>query len=850
MLARFDHIQMGSLGGHCPTFGDSDPMGVTKLFSNIYRGLDPILQGMVVTYNPTTHTAQVLIMTANSVWPCLFVDEPISMSFGYSATTPPREGELVLVYQLQSDMHAGIIIGRIPFPWCFSKQGDTYGDPDQYQRRLYTMDELEKRTWDRKVEGMIKPLQNKFDCSTHGHVHFRPTDIYPGEFAHVNQHNCGIKGGMFSTTLLGGGASLRMSALSNLARLTCESYQRYSMSGTMHEFHNGRYLSVERRLALFQEERLGGIVEQDRVWEDDSEAPVKRENQTIRPRIIELSGYFGHLESKFCMRPDPSERSVRVQGKGNPKEAGVFRETTDPSGQHRVSAAGMLTIERTGRIPVPVRRAYPTDKDHDVESPEVLEPFEHDDDDPGNRQLELFDRQAYDLKNQYARVDGLGTKEPDYDVPEEEDLKPLKDEYDPKMDGNETVKLAKFDKRRSGIYFGEDGSVIIRDAWGSEIVMLGGNIQLSCAGNVMTMPGQSALTIAGDDIVHKAQNSIDIHASEHDVRLSAARNMEIVGGADENKYQGGVIIESRGKSVGPSQNCEDGEDARLSGITLKAKNQSVVLDGKHVNVRAGKDMRLISGQGDIDGNISMAAKNIRSIAKTTIIAGCQNEESDLKSTLTKVARGLEKAEESGFGGFDTEQLSAVVVSKKSVMTVGNSIGLFASKSLAATKGNKFPVPMQWVDVDNIAKIIRPYISEALEDMQTEKDASAGFSRKVLDDIMFGFRNSVQCRTDRSWLIGGSGDFKLFEPAWVQVMKVYETLKNGGVDSKLYEENPDWENGRPFPGMDAEEDGLYAQLAGLQPQNLTSDGFNKSRKEVKSESEIEEVPIKEGYRIRK
>jgi hypothetical protein len=261
-------------------------------------------------------------------------------------------------------------------------------------------------------------------------------------------------------------------------------------------------------------------------------------------------------------------------------------------------------------------------------------------------------------------------------------------------------------------------------------------------------------------------------------------------------------------------------------------------------------MRLISGQGDIDGNISMAAKNIRSIAKTTILAGCQNEATDLNGTLTKVARGLENAEESGFGGFDTEQLSAVVISKKSVMTVGNSIGLFASKSLAATKGNKFPVPLKWVDVENIAETIRPYISESLQDMQTEKDVSAGFSRKVLDDIMFGFRKSIQCRTDRSWIMGGKGRFKLFEPAWVQVMKVYETLKNGGVDSKPYEEKPEWSNGRPFPGEEAEESGLYAQLSGLQPQNLTSDGFNKKRKEVKSESDIEEVPLKGGYRVRK
>ena len=843
----------GGLGLRVPAFGTSDPMSLTHFLNSSFRSLEPLRQGIVVTYVPNTHTASVLVLGTESVWPCIFADEPLSLAFGYSSTNPVREGEVVLVHQLDSQLQAGVIVGRIPFPLCFCEQGDKYNDPDEYHRRLFTADELEKRTWDRNIPGMMKPLQNEFDNSTDIQTHLRPTDIYPGEFARVNQHGCGIKGGLFSATLLGGGASLRLSALSNLARLISESYQRYTLSGVLHEFHNGRYLSIERRLAMFQEERLGGISKSQQVWKEDAEAPEKGRNQTIRPRILDLSGFFGHLESKFLMRPDPSEGSIRVQGEGSPKDEGVFRETTDPSGQHRISSAGMLVIERTGRIPVPVRKANPTDLRHDIEEkPEVLKPFEHDEDDPGNRQLELFDRQAYDLKNQYARVDGLGTDSPDYDVPDEVDLKPLGDKYDPKMDGNETVKLQKFDKRRAGMYVGEDGSVIIRDAWGSEIVMLGGNIQLSCAGNIMVMPGKTALTIAGDDIVQKAQNSVDIHASKHDVRLSAARNMEILGGGDEDKHPGGVIIESRGKSPAPSQNCKDGEGAFLSGITLKARNQAIAIDGKHVAVRSGKDMRLISGDGDIDGNISIAAKTVRSIARNTIIAGCKDESiGDAKKTLTKIARGLENTDESGFGGFDVDELSAISISRKSIMAVGNSIGLFASKSLAATKGAKFPVPMMWVDVDNIAEIIRPYISDALDDMRNEEDAAAGFSREVLDGIMFGFRKSVECRTDRSWVIGDTGNvFKLYEPAWVQVMKVFDTLKQGGVDAKPYEEEANWENGKPFPGEEAEDSALYAQLSGLEPKNLTDGGINVKRSLVKEKSSLGKVPLKDGYMVRK
>ena len=820
-LATFPTISLGMTGVK-EVFGNNDPLGVMNLFSQAYGRPNVFRQGLVISYHPQCHSAAVLISDDESVWTCVFADELLSYSFGFSETHPAREGEYVLVIEIASFSHAGIIVGRIPYPLVFSGNGgDKYNDPDGYHRRFYTQDELQKRTWDKNIPCFTTPFDNKDDDSTRISTHFRPTDVLPGEFAHVNQHNCGIKGGLFSATLLGGGASLRMSALTNAARLTCESFLRHSMLGSLHEFHNGRYLSSERNVAMYQEERLGGDGKEAKVWkENDSEAPKEGENQTMRPRLKDLSGFFGHISSRFCLRPDPSDSGIRVQGKSKPKEAGVSRETIDPSGQYRLSAAGMICLERTGRIPVPVRKCYPTDKDHDIESdPETLQPFEHDDSDPGYRQLELFDRQAYDLKTQYARVDGLGQDEPDYDVPQEEDLKPLEDKYDEKFTKSETVKLKKYDKRRAGAYIGEDGSIIIRDAWGSEIVMLGGNVSISCAGNVMLLPGQTALTIAGDDIIQKAQNSVDIHSSEHDVRLSAARNMEILGGGDESKYSGGVIIESRGReSVAPWDGKDKGEQARVTGITLRTKNQGVVIDGQKVIVRSRKATKLISGNKSIDGRIDMGAKMVRARANTVYMAS---------------------------------EGAVMAVNRSSFTAIARSIGIYADSSLTLTKGSKYPIPMKWEDVGNIAAEYLPKFVEATKDLADEKQASEGFDSSSLEKMIFGFRTSSECRTDNTWTMGGSGgNFRLYEPAWVQIRKMYETLRNGGVDTKTYEENPEWENGKPFPGKEAEDSAEYAQLSGLQPKNITSDGFNVSRKSVKEKSEISPVKLKGGYLVRK
>lgn len=863
LLATYRALGAARLAGTVPMFGD-DPFDVISQFSASYHDLDPLRQGVVVNYAPNTHTASVLVSGTSELWPCVFSDEHLSFSFGFSCTHPPREGELVLVQQIAPGVHGGVVVGRIPFPQCFCVDGDIYNDPDHLHRRLFTQ---KPGSSDFDIPSMMKPFQTKEEAMSHIATHFRPTDVYPGEFANVNQHNCGIKGGMFSATLLGGGAVLRLSALANSARLSCDSYSRYTMSGSTKEFHNGRYLSTERDMSLYQEERLGGSAPDAKVWTEDADAPAGGENQTSRPRIKEMDGFFGNLRASFVLRPDssPDQQGVRVQGEGSPPvEQGVCRETTDPSGQYRLSAAGMLSIERTGRIPVPVRNCYPTDKDHQVDdgdgsemSPEKLVPFEHNEDDPCCRQLELFDRQAYDLKNQYARVDGLGASASDYDVPQEEDMQPLEDPYDREFQGNETVKLSKFDKRRAGMYIGEDGSVIIRDAWGSEIVMLGGNVSISCAGNVMLLPGKTQLTIAGDDIVHKAQNSVDIHASAHDIRLSAARNMEIVGGGDESEHSGGVVIEARGAGVSTDWSPYDrltGEDTHVSGITLKTNNQAVVVDGKVVNIRAKNDMRVISGDNDIDGNISVAAKNIRSLAKTTIIAGAPTEEKDgAEDTRASVRSILAGSDVGEFGTvFDPERMSAVTVSQKSIMTVAESIGLFADTSLAATRGKKVPV-VRWTDIeDSVAETARGYIAGSMQDLTAEETASGGFSRGVLEKMEFTFRTSEQCGTDRGWSIGGPDEMRMYEPAWVQVMHKYDTLSRAGVDAKVYEEKADWQNGLPWPGAgdDGEPVGKYMKLEGLEPKNLTEHGFNRRRDEVEPKSEISEDGLSRGYLVRK
>ena len=60
----------------------------------------------------------------------------------------------------------------------------------------------------------------------------------------------------------------------------------------------------------------------------------------------------------------------------------------------------MLVIERSGRIPVPKRvvRPWQSGAQGAYNKISKQEPFKHDQEHPYYRQLELSDRQAYDLK--------------------------------------------------------------------------------------------------------------------------------------------------------------------------------------------------------------------------------------------------------------------------------------------------------------------------------------------------------------------------------------------------------------------------------------------------------------------
>jgi hypothetical protein len=137
---------------------------------------------------------------------------------------------------------------------------------------------------------------------------------------------------------------------------------------------------------------------------------------------------------------------------------------------------------------------------------------------------------------------------------------------------------------RASLSFLPDGGVAIRGACGEEILLQGGNITLSCPGDVRIMPARSVISLAGDDTVFRAKNSIDLTATDNDVRIKAQRNLDMVGGMSG---VGRTLLENKAEAYPSNRDVRDTEGENISGrgLLLKADESLVGVFGKRIYAR-------------------------------------------------------------------------------------------------------------------------------------------------------------------------------------------------------------------------------------------------------------------------
>jgi len=132
----------------------------------------------------------------------------------------------------------------------------------------------------------------------------------------------------------------------------------------------------------------------------------------------------------------------------------------------------------------------------------------------------------------------------------------------------------------------DDGGIVIGDGYGSEIRMTGGCVFISAPGDVWLKGGRDVQAWAGNDVIARANKTVDISATEKNVRIKAERNVLVLAGNETSDREGGILLESRSKTIEYDfEKC--GDDIRFGGIVMRAPKSNVVTLAKDIYLRTG-----------------------------------------------------------------------------------------------------------------------------------------------------------------------------------------------------------------------------------------------------------------------
>lgn len=329
-------------------------------------------------------------------------------------------------------------------------------------------------------------------------------------------------------------------------------------------------------------------------------------------RYQEYGGYLGQGHYRSVSRPAKDE-GIRHRSDTEPDE-GLFAETIGLDGSYALRSAKEIYIGRRVKIVIPREIRLPEDglgDDAAAENYKASSEFgEGTDHKIGDTRIEGDHkslRRVAGVMDCVAKLVNWTALHPfhyhakDYATPQERaqnknfsttqeklDFSTLESSW--VMTEPEPVKLkidhryneVSYFERESFLYFLEHGGVMLADGFGSSLTMNDGNMRLAPPGNLELCPGRD-LIVMGGQVIIRAQQSVDISASDHDVRIKAEKNLQMLAG---NGGSGGLLLESKG--AGRTQQYDQiGEDVESSGIVLRAKDGIVGTYGKEIYLRTG-----------------------------------------------------------------------------------------------------------------------------------------------------------------------------------------------------------------------------------------------------------------------
>jgi hypothetical protein len=551
--------------------------------------------------------------------------------------------------------------------------------------------------------------------------------------------------------------------------------------------------------------------------------------------------------------PDPYESTAkstlsgeRTASKGAAKETqdeeqppiGLSEDNTGLDGRRFIASAKGITLTKRLLLPVPARIRRPEDGNGDTqdnykfagkygggEEHTITGDLEATDKHPHlQRAAGVLDLHGY-LFN-YAGLHPFHWHAKDYKTWEQSELEhaqynhvvpnysSLKGSMYLTEPGHQSIKIdhryntQNFYASESFISLLEDGGVVIGDGYGAEIRMTAGSITISAPGDVWLKPGRNAQVWAGRNCIVRANKTVDVSATEENVRIKAEQNVMILAGNDSSKKLGGVLIESRAKEA-VYEFDEPGDSVVFGGVVLRAKKAEVVTHAKNIYMRTVGGLK---GHPDVPkpGNITFDA----SFGQGTIMTKSKamfHYIDDEKGNVFHAFRDFPDDDVKVVSAFGKKQtfLNAPLYIDGPIVADGqkNGYSFMARNNIFINKGHIFTKkggPATVCDgeceseVNDIVEGIKETINKTLpKELQKTHDESwvplwyeekrAGHKESIRK-IEFSFRKDDEYKVD---------DFELFEDRWQQMARL------AGQDTGKWEEKPvesvsgteTW----PFPG---------------------------------------------------
>lgn len=362
-------------------------------------------------------------------------------------------------------------------------------------------------------------------------------------------------------------------------------------------------------------------------------------DQTPLYRLTDYTGYIGQGFNRTLIKPAKSTGKRKLSTAEAEKDTGLFQELLALDGSYSIRSAKQITLAKYPLIPNPRRKRSVEDAlgDDYTESNDYR--FSGLFGSGDEHKVRDWDSSTVTLVPNMLRPSGaldmlvhhynwksthpFFYHKKDYFYPEEGDtdsvLNSIKfyrgnmnESYKfiapTKLEIDSRYKDVNYFNTASFITMAEDGSIVIADGYGSQIMLGGGQIRLEAGGDVMLMSGSRVVTLAKEAIV-RAKDSVDISSSNADVRLKAEVNMQLLAG---NAGYGGMLIESKGQGIAQNYTNKIGEEVQGSGITLLTKGGGLNLISQIAYLRTGVTENSAEGTGDFvidcaNGNSSLVA---------------------------------------------------------------------------------------------------------------------------------------------------------------------------------------------------------------------------------------------------